>query len=87
MLPGQRTRNQPTRQQTWVRSLGREDALEEEVTTHSSSLAWGIPWTEEPGRHSPWASQRLDTTERLTHTAEAIVPETDTTLLINYTPI
>ena len=33
---------------TWVRSLGREDALEKEMATHSSILAWEIPWTEEP---------------------------------------
>ena len=36
--------------ETWVRSLGREDALEKEMATHSSTLAWKIPWTEEPGR-------------------------------------
>ena len=35
-------------QETWVRSLGQEDPLEEEVATHSSILAWKIPWTEEP---------------------------------------
>ena len=35
--------------ETWVRSLGREDPLEEEMTTHSNVLAWRIPWTEEPG--------------------------------------
>ena len=37
-------------QETWVRSLGQEDALEEGMATHSSILAWRIPWTEEPGR-------------------------------------
>ena len=36
-------------QGTWVQSLGREDALEEGLATHSSILAWGAPWTEEPG--------------------------------------
>ena len=36
-------------QEKWVPSLGQEDPLEEEVATHSSILAWGIPWTEEPG--------------------------------------
>ena len=36
-------------QETWVQSLGREDPLEEEMATHSSILAWKIPWTEEPG--------------------------------------
>ena len=38
----------PTMQQTWVRSLGREDSLEKEMATLSSVLAWEIPWTEEP---------------------------------------
>ena len=37
-------------QETWVQSLGQEDPLEEEMATHSSVLAWGIPRTEEPGR-------------------------------------
>ena len=39
----------PTVQETRVRSLGREDPLEEGMATHSSTLAWRIPWTEEPG--------------------------------------
>ena len=42
--------NPPARQETWVRSLGREDPLEEEMTTYSSHLVWEISWTEEPGR-------------------------------------
>ena len=37
-------------QETWIRSLGQEDPLEEEMAIHSSILAWKIPWTEEPGR-------------------------------------
>jgi len=37
-------------QETWVLSLGQEDPLEESMATHSSILAWRIPWTEEPGR-------------------------------------
>jgi len=36
--------------ETWVQSLGREDPLEKEMATHSSILAWKIPWTEDPGR-------------------------------------
>ena len=36
-------------QEVWVRSLGQEDSLEKEMATHSSILAWEIPWTEEPG--------------------------------------
>ena len=47
---------------TWVRSLGREDPLEKEMATHFSTLAWRIPWREEPGRLQ---SKELDTTERL----------------------
>ena len=39
----------PARQETWVRSLGKEDPLEKEMAAHSSRLAWRIPWTEEPG--------------------------------------
>ena len=39
----------PVIQETWVQSLGREDTLEKEVATHSSILAWKIPWAEEPG--------------------------------------
>ena len=43
----------------WVRSLGREDALEKEVATHSSILAWRIPWTEEPGGLQSMGLQRV----------------------------
>ena len=52
-------------QETQVRSLGLEDALEEEIATHYSSLAWRIPWTEEPGGLQSLGSQESDTTERL----------------------
>ena len=41
--------NLPAMQETWVQSLGQEEPLEEEMATHSSILAWRIPWTEEPG--------------------------------------
>ena len=43
----------------WVRSLGQEDALEEEMATHSSILAWKIPWTEDPGGLLSMGSQRV----------------------------
>ena len=43
----------------WVQSLGQEDPLEEEMATHSSILAWRIPWTEEPGRLQSMASHRV----------------------------
>ena len=45
--------------ETRVRSLGREDPLEIEMATHSSTLAWKIPWTEEPGRLQSMGSQRV----------------------------
>ena len=50
-------------QETWVQSLDWEDPLEEEMATHSSILAWEIPWTEEPG--SPWDYTASDTTEAM----------------------
>ena len=40
--------------ETLVRSLGQEDPLEKEMATHSSIIAWRIPWTEEPGGYNPW---------------------------------
>ena len=53
-------------QETWVQSLGRTDPLEKEMETHSSTLAWKIPWTEDPGRLQSMGSQRAsDMTERL----------------------
>ena len=45
--------------ETWVRSLGWEDPLEKEMATHSSTLAWKIPWMEEPDRLQSVASQRV----------------------------
>ena len=42
-------KNLPAVPKIWVQSLGLEDSLEKEMATHSSILAWGIPWTEEPG--------------------------------------
>ena len=49
----------PTMQETWVQSLGCEDPLEEGMATHSSILAWEIPWMEEPGDLQPTGSQRV----------------------------
>ena len=57
-LAAQAVKHLPAIQETWVRSLGREDPLEKEMAIHSSILAWRIPWTEEPtGLHS-MGSQR-----------------------------
>ena len=52
-------KNLPAMQETWVLSLSREDPLEEGMATHSSILAWRIPWTEEPGRLQSIGSQRV----------------------------
>ena len=49
--------------ETWVQSLGQEDLLEKEMATHSSILAWKIPWTEEPGELQSMGSQESDMTE------------------------
>ena len=51
--------------ETWVQPLVREDPLEKETATHSSTLAWKIPWMEEPHRLQSMGLQRADTTERL----------------------
>ena len=49
----------PAMWETWVRSLGREDTLEKEMATHSSTLAWKMPWLEEPDRLQSMGSQRV----------------------------
>ena len=63
-LVAQLVKNPPAMQETretWVRSLGWEDPLEKGKATHSSILAWRIPWT------SPWGRKESDTTEQLSH--------------------
>ena len=55
----QLVKNPPAMQKTWVQSQGREDPLEEDVATHSSILAWRIPWTEEPGGLQSVGPQRV----------------------------
>ena len=55
----QRLKRLPGMWETLVRSLGREDPLEKEMATHSSTLAWRIPWREEPGRLQSMGSQRV----------------------------
>ena len=49
----------PTMRETWVQSLSWEDPLEKEMATHSSTLAWKIPWTEKPGRLQSMGLQRV----------------------------
>ena len=51
----------PAMQETQVQFLGREDSLEKEMAPHSSTLAWKIPWTEEPGRLQSMGSQKSQT--------------------------
>ena len=58
-LVAQMVKRLPTMQETQVQSLGWEDTLEKEVATHSSTLAWKIPWMEEPGRLQSMGSQRV----------------------------
>ena len=58
-LVAQMVKHLPTVWETWVQSLGWEDLLEKEMATHSSILAWKIPWTEEPGRLWSMGSQRV----------------------------
>ena len=58
-LVAQMVKRLPTVRETWVWFLGQEDPLKKEMATHSSSLAWKIPWTEEPGRLQSMGSQRV----------------------------
>ena len=58
-MVAQRLKRLPAMRETWVQSLGREDPLETEMATHSSILAWRIPWTEEPGGLQSMWSQRF----------------------------
>ena len=56
----QSVKNLPAVWETWVQSLGWEDPLEKEMATHSSTLAWKIPWTEEPGGLQSMGAQRVE---------------------------
>ena len=62
-----RIKNLPALQETWVQFLDQEVPLEKEMATHSSVLAWKIPWTEEPGKLQSIGSQELDMTQQLSH--------------------
>ena len=68
----QTVKNPPEMRETQVRSLGWEDPLEKEMTTHSSILAWRIPWTEEPGGLQSTGSQRVGRDGVTEHTALCI---------------
>ena len=58
-LVAQMIKHLPTIQETWIRSLGREVPLEKEMATHSSTLAWKIPWMEKPRGLQSMGSQRV----------------------------
>ena len=58
-LVAQTVKRLPAMRETWVRSLDQEDLLEKEMATHSSILAWEIPWMEEPGRLHSMGSQTI----------------------------
>ena len=58
-LVAQTVKHLPAMQETWVQSLGQEDPLEKEMAPHSSTLAWKIPWMDEPGRLQSMGSQRV----------------------------
>ena len=73
-LVAPKVKNLPSMQETCAPSLGREDSLEKEMATHSSILAWRIPWTEEPGGYSPRSHKELDTTESLTVPRHMFLP-------------
>ena len=65
----QRLKRLPAMWETWVQSLGREDPLEKEMATHSSILAWRIPWMEELDGLQSTGRKESDTTERLHFTS------------------
>ena len=58
-LVAQMVKNLPAVQETQVQSLGQDDPLQKGMATHSSILAWKVPWTEKPGRLQPMGSQRV----------------------------
>ena len=64
-LVAQTVKHLPTMRETQVQSLGREDLLEKEMATHSSILAWKIPWMKEPDRLQSWGRKESDKTEQL----------------------
>ena len=79
----QMLKNPPATQETWVWSLGWEDPLEKGMATHSSILAWRIPWTEEPGGLQSMGSQRVRYNWAMNHSCKVH----NTTLQYTYTTV
>ena len=73
-LTARTVKNLPAMPETWVQSLGREDPLKKGMATHSSILAWRIPWTEKPGGLQSTGYKESDTTERLTLSLRYTLP-------------
>ena len=96
-LMAQMVKNLPAIQETQVRFLSWEDPLKTGMATHSSILAWKIPWTEKPGGYSPWGCKESDTTEWLNTPPTCLSKQTGVFLImplfchqrifINSTPI
>ena len=72
-LVAQKVKHLPTMRETQVQSLGQEDPLEKEIATHSSTVAWKIPWMEEPGRLQSMSLKESDRTDRLYFLFSALV--------------
>ena len=73
-LVAQMVKNLSAMQETWVQALAREDSLEKEMATHSTILAWRIPWTEELGELQYLGLKRPDMTGRLSTHTEMTAP-------------
>ena len=74
-LVAQRVKRPPAMQETRVQSLGQEDPLEKEMAIHSGTLAWRIPWMEEPGGHHPGGRKEWDTVEQLHSLTHSLTPD------------
>ena len=75
----------PTMWETRIQSLGWEDPLEKEMATYSRTLAWKIPWTEEPGELQSMGHRELDTTERIYFTSLTGIIENSPSLMSSST--
>ena len=81
-LLAQSVKSLPAVQETWVQFLGQEDTLEKGMTTHSSILAWRIPWTEEPGSLQSMGSQRVRHKQVTKQTAQRFQTDTQDKLIV-----